>query len=195
VNPKGEYKQTDQQLVEKVLRGDTHAFGAIIKNTEGLVAGIIIKMIPNTEDRKDLVQDSYLKAFHKLAGFKFQSKLSTWIGQITYHNCLNWLEKKRLVFPGEPYVEEHAESMHSPGPGSGEDLLIQKQLSGMLQVEIDKLSPVYRTLVSLYHQQELSYAELAQITGLPEGTVKSYLFRARKKLKENVLSKYKKEVL
>jgi RNA polymerase sigma factor (sigma-70 family) len=72
---------------------------------------------------------------------------------------------------------------------------IQKELSGILEVEIEKLPAVYRTLVSLYHQHDLSYDKMAQITGLPEGTVKSYLFRARKKLKENLLSKYKKEAL
>ena len=87
----------DKHLVDRVLRGDTRAFGIIIKNTENLVAQIVFKLIPVVEDRKDLAQDIYLKAFHNLAGFKFQSKLSTWIAQIAYNSCLSWIEKKKLV--------------------------------------------------------------------------------------------------
>jgi RNA polymerase sigma-70 factor (ECF subfamily) len=68
-------------------------------------------------------------------------------------------------------------------------------LSGIVQAEIGRLPPLYQTLVGLYHQEELSYQEMAEITGLPEGTVKSYLFRARKMLKEKLLSTYKMEKL
>jgi RNA polymerase sigma-70 factor (ECF subfamily) len=161
-------------------------------------------MIPNAEDRKDLVQDIYLKTFHKLSGFNFQSKLSTWIGKITYNTCLSWLEKKKLVFPGDLYEDDdnHGTALEmlyhksaALSAGEPERPVIQKELSGILQAEIEKLPPLYRALVSLYHEEELSYEEMSQITGLPEGTVKSYLFRARKKLKENLLSKYKKEAL
>jgi RNA polymerase sigma factor (sigma-70 family) len=92
------------------------------------------------------------------------------------------------------------------GPGSGwqhtiraaeetDGSILKKELTGILQTEIGQLPPLYQTLVSLYHQEELSYQEIAQITGLPEGTVKSYLFRARKMLKEKLLSKYKTEKL
>jgi RNA polymerase sigma-70 factor, ECF subfamily len=194
----------DHYLVEKVLRGDTNAFSAIIKATEGLVAQIVFKMIPNDEDRKDIAQDVYMKAFNKLEGFKFQSKLSTWIGQITYHACLSYLEKKKLVLPGNSYhegetAEEGLEALISKSSYSlnseTEKLIFQKELSAILQSEIEMLSPVYKTMITLYHNEELSYEEIAQITELPAGTVKSYLFRARKALKENILAKYKKEAL
>jgi RNA polymerase sigma factor (sigma-70 family) len=179
----------DKHLVDRVLRGDAQAFGAIIKNTEAMVAQIVYKMIPNQEDRKDLAQDVYLKAFHKLDSFKFQSKLSTWIAQIAYNACLSWLEKKKLVFPGDLH-DEHG--THEEASGKQ---LIQNELSSILRTEVDNLPPVYRTLITLFHHENLSYEEMGQITGLPEGTLKSYLFRARKQLKENLLSKYKKEAL
>jgi RNA polymerase sigma factor (sigma-70 family) len=195
---------TDKNLVDKVLKGDSQAFGIIIKNTEGLVSQIVFKMIPNTEDRKDLVQNIYLKAFHKLSSFRFQSKLSTWIAQIAYNNCLSHLEKKKLVLPGGGQDKNGSgedtlallSSRYGMDSYSGtEQFIDQKELSGILQVEINSLPPVYKTLISLYHQEELSYEEMVEITGLPEGTVKSYLFRARKMLKENLLAKYKKEAL
>ncbi|HEX9509516.1 MAG TPA: sigma-70 family RNA polymerase sigma factor [Puia sp.] len=196
--------QADKQLVDQVLLGDTKAFGVLIKNTEGLVAQIVFKLIPNAEDRKDIVQDVYMKAFHKLNEFKFQSRLLTWIGQITYNTCINWLEKKKLVLPGS--LHEDHDDMEAPAEmlnnlstteqGSPTDgPVIQKELSGILRMAASRLPPVYQTLITLYHQEELSYADIVQITGLPEGTVKNYLFRARKMLKENLLANYKKGAL
>ena len=192
----------DKILVDKVLNGGSQAFGDIIKNTEGLVAQIVSKMIPIEEDRKDLAQDIYLKTYHKLSGFKFQSKLSTWIGQIAYNTCLNWLEKKRPLLLGSREEESGEESLEMMSNKSllgegleSEKLIFQKELSGILEIEINRLPPIYKTLITLYHNEELSYQEMMQITGIPEGTVKSYLFRARKMLKENLLAKYKKESL
>jgi RNA polymerase sigma factor (sigma-70 family) len=182
---------TDRQLVDQVLGRDPHAFGHVIKHTEGLVAQIVLKLIPDREDRKDIVQDIYLKAFHHLSRFRFQSKLSTWIGQIAYNTCISWLEKKKFVVTVIPDEDSH-------GPATAEEtdgFVLRKELSGILQTEIGKLPPLYQTLVGLYHQEEMSYTEMAEITSLPVGTVKSYLFRARKTLKDSVLAKYKREAL
>jgi RNA polymerase sigma-70 factor (ECF subfamily) len=88
---------TDHELVGRVLRGDTAAFEHIVRCTEGLVARLVFKMIRHPVDRPNLAQEVYLKAFKNLAGFKFQAKLSTWVGQIAYNTCLHYLEKKQLV--------------------------------------------------------------------------------------------------
>lgn len=195
--------QEELRLVEKVLGGDTNAFSTIIKNTEGLVAQIVFKMIPNAEDRKDLAQDVYLKSFQNLLSFKFQSKLSTWIAQITYNICLNYLEKKKLIFPDNNFSDKQTDddalerlSIRSESLNNEtEKLIFQKEIYEILTSEIDKLSPIQKTLITLYHNEELSYTEIAQITQLPEGTVKNYLFRARKALRDNILLTYKNEVL
>jgi RNA polymerase sigma factor (sigma-70 family) len=187
----------DRQLVTAVLYGDRNAFGLIVKQTEGLVALMTFKMISSPGDRKDIAQDVYLKAFKNLPGFKFQSKLSTWIGQIAYNTCLHYLEKKKLALSDNfGYDGEMPEGYISENIQKGtEEILFGKELSAILNAEIDQLKPLHKTLISLYHQQELSYAEIAEITSLPEGTVKNYIFRARKVLKENILSKYKRNEL
>ena len=194
-------KLTDQELVRKSLQGDRHAFEAIVKNTEGLVAQMVFKMIPNSEDRKDLAQEVYLRVFRNLEGFRFQSKLSTWVGQITYNCCLNWLEKKKLLLP-DPLPGSDADPLESlsareqaPSKWNPETLAFRKQSSEILKREVEKLPPLYQTLISLFHQEEMSYEEIGKITSLPEGTLKSYLFRARKLLRENLLLNYKKEEL
>lgn len=191
----------DRHLVEEVINGDRNAFGIIIKNTEKLVARIIFEMISDVEERKDIAQDIYLKAYQKLSGFKFQSKLSTWIGQISYNTCIDHLRKKKMVLPdlqSRETVDENdvLDILNNHAAVSAEEadtFVIQKDLSEIVKAGIEKLPTVYKTLITLYHNEELSYEEIGEITGLPAGTVKSYLFRARRELKNNLLLQYKKE--
>lgn len=194
-------QSTDKKLVKEVLEGDSKAFKIIIDNTKGLVIQIIYKMVKNSEDREDLAQEIYLKVYNKLASFKFNSKLSTWIGTIAYNTCLNFLEKKKI-----PIInvidKEGIESWNivdnkitSNNSNQIESYIFKKESSRLLALEIEKLSPLYKTIVTLYHNKELSYKEIGKITNLPEGTLKNYLYRARKQLKENLLLKYKKEDL
>ena len=192
---------TDRQLVEKVLTGDTSAFATIIKNTEVLVAQIVFKMVDNIEDRKDLAQDIYLKAYKSLPGFRFGSKLSTWIAQVSYNTCLDYLRKKKLVLQDTVHDDGDEDlpginNKYSLELNVGADKdIFRKELSGILKTEIDRLPVIYKTLITLYHNEEMSYDEIAQITQLPEGTLKNYLFRARKALKNSLLQHYKKEDL
>ncbi|HEX8657120.1 MAG TPA: sigma-70 family RNA polymerase sigma factor [Hymenobacter sp.] len=195
---------TDQQLVAQVLGGNTAAFGQIVQRTEGLVTQLIFKMIRHPADRLDLAQDVYLKVFKNLPGFKFQAKLSTWVGQITYNTCLHYVEKKQLVLVdlSEPAPDDSAEEGRwAPPPlAAGTDYdpetaLLSQDLTSILGTAIEQLPPLYRTLISLYHQQELSYEEIAQITSLPDGTLKNYLFRARKMLKQQLLANYQRDDL
>lgn len=187
---------TDQQLVAQVLGGNPVAFGQVVRRTEGLVTQLIFKLIRHPADRPDLAQEVYLKVFKNLAGFKFQAKLSTWVGQITYNTCLHYLEKKQLVLldPAEAAPDDAPEESRRAPPAISDDdpetALFGQDLAGILGAAIEQLPPLYRTLVSLYHQQELSYEEIAQITSLPDGTVKNYLFRARKQLKQHLLARY-----
>lgn len=202
VNSSTGQNTTDRQLVDRVLAGERHAFGMIIKNTGNLVAKIIFDMILNDDDRKDIAQDVYLKVYQKLPGFKFQSKLSTWIGQICYNTCVDHLRKKKLVLVGNFFQTETESSndlLDTMNTAQGnfdepvDTFVIGKDITGIVKMKIEKLPPVYKTLIGLFHNEELSYDEIGEITGLPAGTVKSYLFRARKQLKNELLLHYKKE--
>lgn len=175
-------KMDDKQLVHRALSGDAQAFGIIISNTEKLVGQIVCRMVRNMEDRKDLAQEIYMKAYRSLGLFKHGSKLSTWIAQISYNACMDYLRRKKLFFPGE--------LMDGAGFSTADGQVYRKELAGILQAGMEKLQPVYRTMLTLYHQEELSYGEIGEITGMPEGTVKNYLFRARKALKEQLAGYY-----
>ena len=195
---------TDRDLVDRVLSGETNVFGIIIKNTENLVAKIIFDMIASESDKKDIAQDVYIKAYQKLPGFKFQSKLSTWIGQICYNTCIDHLRKKKLILAENIFEAETDSSndildMMNTAQGNFDEpvdtFVIGKNISEIVKRKIEKLPANYKMLISLYHKEELSYDEISTITGLPAGTVKSYLFRARRELKNDLLFNYKKEDL
>lgn len=189
MDQKEHHKPTDRILVERVLGGNTRAFGMIIKNTEGLVAQIVFKMIPDREERRDIAQDIYLKVYQKLDNFRFQSKLSTWIARIAFNTCINHLEKRRSSLFRDDPPDSELENENRPeymDMNDMEENLLDAELVTLLESEIERLPPLYRLLVTLFHHQELSYAEITEIVGLPEGTVKSYLFRARKTLRQRL---------
>lgn len=187
--------QEDKLLVDRILSGDKQAFAQVIRNSERTVAHIVFKMIKNEEDRKDIAQDIYLKAYKKLSSFRFESRLSTWVARIAYNTCKDELRKRK---PESHDFMPDETGDHRVTAIDGENSFADtenRELAGLLFAEIEKLSPVSRTLISLYHNAELTYEEIGQITGMPPGTVKSYLFRARKALKNNLLAEYKKEDL
>ena len=189
--------QDDKELVAKVLLGDNHSFAVIIRNTERLVTQIVFRMVPNAEDRKDVAQDIYLKAFKKLGGFRFECRLSTWIAQISYTTCLDHLKKKKLALVLDKADEDgdSTTTILSAELSTENAGWLNRDRGVILQSATEKLPPLYRTLITLYHTEELSYEEIIAITSLPEGTVKNYLFRARKMLKNILLQQYKKEDL
>ena len=178
---------SDKVIVTNILNGKIQDFAVVIKNTEKLVTQIVRKMAANEDDQKDFVQDIYLKAYQNLSSFQFKSKLSTWIANIAYNTTINYLQKKKVPIIGiEASIESKFLITENP-----EFVAIKTETLEILNLEIDKLPPLYKTLITLYHLEELTNKEIAEITNLPEGTIKSYLSRARKILKDNINHHYK----
>jgi RNA polymerase sigma factor (sigma-70 family) len=174
----------DKALVSQVLSGDRQAFRLLIKQNERLVGHMIARLINRHEDREELCQDVFLKVYEKLGEFTFQSKLSTWIATIAYRHGINHLRKRKILISDLPEEESKAERFIAIDDAS--ETLANQQLDDIVLQLIDKLPPQYKAILTLYHVQEMSYPEIVEITGLPEGTVKNYLFRARQLLKEKV---------
>lgn len=177
----------------QVLAGHGEAFEALIDRYQRLVVHIVHRMILNAEDRQDICQDVFIKVYRSIAGFRFEAKLSTWISRIAYNTCLNHLQKKHeeLLDEALPPIESLDEvPTETPGPDT---IVTRQDISLRLRAEIEQLPVIYRTILSLYHLEEMSYSEIGEIMDLPEGTVKSYLFRARKHLKRRLTSRYTEE--
>ncbi|HYE53885.1 MAG TPA: sigma-70 family RNA polymerase sigma factor [Chitinophagaceae bacterium] len=181
----------DETLVKAVLRGHQDAFRLLVERNQNLVIHIVYRMVSLQHDREDICQDIFLKVYDNLAGFRFGSKLSTWIGSIAYNACINFLRKKKIVLADVSGSDEEDGSTHawmeqpdaSPGPDA---LLMSKEKHELLWQYVDELPTVQQTIVVLFHRQELQLDEIAGIMNMPVGTIKSYLHRARQKLKSKL---------
>jgi len=187
--------QNDKLLIEKILAGDKIAFQAFVEEYQRLVSHIVFRMISNREDREDTCQEVFLKIYQNLSSFRSESKLSTWIAKIAYNTCLNYLEKRKLLLLDDLSIGEQSLASFSENNPRPDELTDERELTFLLKTEIEKMPVHFRTILTLYHLEGMSYNQIGKITGLPDGTVKSYLFRARRLLKERLLAKYQPEDL
>lgn len=174
----------DKALISKIIEGDVDALGQLIKRHEKLVMHMIGRIVVSAEDKEELCQDVFLKVFDKLKEFNYQSKLSTWIATIAYRQAINHLRKRRI--PISELREDEGFKERFIASENVEEELEDKDLEDKVMTYIDQLPAHYRTVVTLYHVEGMSYPEIGEVTGMPEGTVKNYLFRARNLLKEKI---------
>jgi RNA polymerase sigma-70 factor (ECF subfamily) len=129
----------------------------------------------------------------KITAFNFESKLSTWIATIAYRMGINHLRKKKIELSDIP--EEESFTAHYISADDPHESMEDNEIEAMTLKLIDQLPPHYKTILVLYHVDQMNYGEIGEVTGMPEGTVKNYLFRARNLLKEKVKKYLGKEQL
>jgi RNA polymerase sigma-70 factor (ECF subfamily) len=195
---------TDKEIVERILSGKTEEFRTLLKRYKGLVFHIVRYMIPNEMDREDMGQDIFLKVYQNLSSFRFKSSLATWISHITYNACVSYLRKSKIRF-GEDYgsgplsnndgaVYEYLQSdSRTACDLSPEKHIESKETIRQIRGLVNDLPANYRAVIALYYLEELDLKEISNIMGIPVGTIKSHLFRARKMLKESILAKFDAE--
>jgi RNA polymerase sigma-70 factor (ECF subfamily) len=181
----------ERALVAQILNGDNQAFRQLIQQHERLVLHMIGRVVKIEGDREELCQDVFLRVYDKLKGFSFSSKLSTWIATIAYRHAINHLRKKKLHYtdiPDEAYFTKKFVEETNP-----ENLMEAKDQDQFVLKLIEELPVQYKTILTLYHLEGMTYPEICEVTAMPEGTVKNYLFRARNLLKESVKNYLGKE--
>lgn len=185
----------EHDLIQAIIDGQVDEFQQIIKKYQKLVWHITAKVVPSEFDREDICQDIFVKVYKNLRSFKFESKLSTWIARIAYNTALNFVQKKKPelyedISPEGVTLDSLESDFETP-----ETAVDRQNVSEILKSEIAKLPMQYKMILTLYHLEELSYTEIGKILKLPDGTIKSHLFRARKLLKSRLELKYTKEDL
>jgi RNA polymerase sigma factor (sigma-70 family) len=185
----------EKQLVEQIVKGDLKAFNRFMDRYERLVAHVVFRLVQSEADREDVCQEIFIKIYQSLGSFLFQSRMSTWVGKIAYNTCINYLEKKKVPLYDD-HLPDEGGVFQIPADELGADELVEKgELEMKIQAEIKNLPPSYRAVLTLYHLDQMSYDEISDILSMPQGTVKNYLFRARKYLKDRLLCKYAQEEL
>jgi len=175
---------TDSDLVAQALAGSQDAFRVLVSRYARPAIGLAERMVRDRAWAEDLAQEAFARAFDRLDTFKSESRFSAWFFQILHNVTIDALRRKRL-----PSVSlEELDAAGHPGiptrarGDSPSDLTEQAELSRALSAALGGLRPEYREVVVLRYREELSVQEIAGVMAIPEGTVKTYLFRARKEM-------------
>ena len=177
----------DRTLVDDVLRERPGAFTRLVEAHQRLVWHILLRMVRSPQDAEDLSQECFLRVFRKLDQFRFDCALSSWIGRIAFSLGSRHLERKSLPIERGGAFEDGEvfdPLAHIADQADVEGELAEAELHAHALRLIDALPPLQRTVLSLYHAEELGIAEIARITERPEGTIKNLLFRIRLRLRE-----------
>jgi len=165
----------DELLVRRAQRGERYAFEKLVERHEQRLYTLAARVLGSRDEAADAVQDALVRAWLALPKFRGDARFSTWLYRITVNAAHDARTKRR-----DPPVEE------PPDPVDPRDRFAEQELSGELQRALNALDETYRVAVVLYDVLGCSYAEIAELTEVPEGTVKSRIFRGRSELAERL---------
>lgn len=185
----------DQYIINRVKAGEQQAFALLIGRYQRMVGAMVFRMVRDAQDREEIAQDVFIRAYRSIDRFRGDSKFSTWLGRIAYNQCVTYLKRKRLPLyedllganaeEGE-FVEADRWAKLGTSEDNPEHRCTDQEASGMLRKAIDELPGQYGVVLAMFHLEELSVKEIGEMMEMPEGTVKNYLFRARKMLRDRL---------
>jgi RNA polymerase sigma-70 factor (ECF subfamily) len=182
---------TDIDLVTTALTGVEGSFEELVRRYQRPISAYVYRMVGNYESALDLTQEIFIKVYGSLGRYRSEFKFSTWIYKIAHNSAVDHLRRnasheQSLVKGTEgDHFEIPIESRH-PSPEQESE---RKERRIEIEAVVRTLPSNYRELIILRHSQDLSYEEIVEVTGLPLGTVKNRLFRAREMMRQQFLEK------
>jgi len=181
----------ERNIIERCKQGDLAAFNELVKKYEKQVYNFAYRLTGNYDDANDIAQEAFLRVYNAIGSFRGDASFTTWLFRITTNVFLD--DRKRARAHPHASLDEYMEldessvarQIEDPSP-SPEAITEEKERAQILQNAIQGLPDYQRAMVSLYHTQQKSYEEIAEMMDLPIGTVKSRLNRARLALKEKL---------
>lgn len=164
-------------LITRILEGDSRAYGELVRQYQHMVYTVCQRVLRNSEDAEEAMQDSFVKAYQHLRGFSGSSKFSTWLFSIAYRTAISHSRRRRS--DGGSVEELLHHPVADTGDSSGQD-----DMRRTLDHALAELPPDDASLLSFFYLEELSVEEIVTVTGLGASNVKVKLHRARKKLSE-----------
>ena len=176
----------DAELVERALAGSDDAYREIVRLYERPVLSLIVRMVHDPVLAEDLAQETFVKAFRNLRRYDPRRRMASWLFKIAHHTTLDNLRRKALdtvpLEMSDGSGEESWEVLEAPASLLPDRRAESAELLAALEQAIARLRPNYREILLLRFREGLAYQEIADVTGLPMGTVKIQLHRARKQL-------------
>ena len=182
---------SDQEVVAKSRDGDETAYRELIRRYERPVFSLIFRMVRDREIAEDLSQETFIKVLNAIGTYRPEFKFSSWVFKIANNTAIDHLRRRELdtlSLEGSPHAAT-PEAMEATalqlgtGVASPLDDVASRELGGEIEAAINRLRPEYRCCILLRHVEGRAYEEIADILGLPLGTVKTYIHRARNELR------------
>ncbi len=177
----------DAQLVERCLGGDEKAFEELLARYRRPVYSICLRMVRNETDAEDLAQEAFVRTFNVLDRYNAAYPFSSWLYRITSNLCIDFIRRRRkgIVSLDEPVPGRDGDMPRQieSGRGDPERDLQTREMMAVLEEAVGALPEHYRIIVILRHQEQLSYEEISENLGIPLGTVKARIHRARNLIK------------
>jgi len=181
-------KSTDNDIIRRVLDGDHRAYAELIDRHKNKAMTLSMRMLKNRHDAEEALQDAFVRAFRALPSFEWKSSFSTWFYRIVFNVCSSALSRR-----GHTNLlsidEENDDDLKIEIPSTDEEPDREYEKKEFLQIvhgEIERMDASYSSILTMFFLQEMSYDEIIVVTGLPIGTVKNRLFRARLQLRNAV---------
>lgn len=178
----------DRALVDAVLARKPGAFDRLVREYQGLCWRVVDRMVRHPDDTRELCQEVFLRIHQTLHQYRGESALKSWVAQVAYSVAKRHLERKRI--PIAEALEGDDGLSLTDRVAAATDLeasMAEEEIGSLLHAAIEALPPLQRTVLTLYHLDEMPIGEIAKMTGIAEGTIKSHLFRSRRRLREIVV--------
>ncbi|KPL09981.1 hypothetical protein AMJ71_04885 [candidate division TA06 bacterium SM1_40] len=183
-------EQTDAELVNAARGGDEQAIRDLLGRYRTAVFNLAFRILRNEEDATDAAQETFIRVFRALDRFDESQRFKPWILRIASNYCIDQIRKRdwRTVSFDTPIeTEDGTLEMELAGPGPQPDEVLERKEQRMvIEQAIDSLPPDYRMAIVLRHTEGLSYEEIADVLGVPLGTVKARIHRARSALQKKL---------
>ncbi len=170
---------TDEELVARSQLGDAESFNQLVLRWERPIYALAYRVIGRDEDARDVCQETFLRAFRALPGFRGQAKFSSWLYRIALNLCRDWIRRQRRAPVSQmPEGVDEGEFAAGNGPSeSVEDLVARRQLSGVVEAAMETLPEEQRTAIILKEYHGMTFQEIADLQSCPLSTVKTRLYQ------------------
>jgi RNA polymerase sigma-70 factor (ECF subfamily) len=178
---------TEARLVTQALAGSQSAFEQIVRRYQRPVISLIARMTGDRELAEELAQDTFVKAYRNLAAFDTTRRLSSWLFRIAHNTALDSLRRSRpRIVSLDATAEDGVETADVPPAPAQADPVERRALGQAIDAALRTLRPEYRAAITLRYDENLSFAEIGHVLGVPETTARSHVHRARKELAQQL---------
>src|SRR5918997_4042544 len=182
----------DCELVTRAIAGRDDSFEELVRRYQRPLVSYVYRMTGNYESALDLTQEVFIKVYGSLARYRPEYKFSTWIYRIAHNSAIDHLRRTSARLEDLEQGTDDGGSFEKPFASSApspEQLSERAERRAEIEGVVQNLAPAYRELIVLRHALDFSYDEIAEVTGLPLGTVKNRIFRAREAMRAELVSR------